>query len=115
MGWHGWETEIYPGMFLRKMYCVHCGTRLKTKKVTITHKKGDPDWKEHKHYSQLGILTIGMTSKSDISYVYKCPNCGRETTYHEQLEIRKRQKMFNRKIIPQNNDEIQVDCKEPKS
>ena len=108
-----WLSACRTQVFWMRMYCVHCGTRLKLKLKKKIYRKGDPEWKSETRY--LRWHNPFLTSIEIFWFDYICPCCGRETTCDEQLEIRKRQKMFNRKIIPQNNDEIQVDCKEPKS
>lgn len=97
MGWRGVEGEMPAGMLFRKMYCAKCGEKLKRLKYSEILKKGDKDYSIY--LLNCHIMTVGMTSKTKISYVYICPKCHQITTYDEQLQIRKRQKKLHSKII----------------
>ena len=95
MGWKGHEFIMPVGMLFRKMYCHQCGERLTKKKVSVVLQKGDPfftSWLS-------GRATIGMDRKEEISYIYKCQNCGLEINYDAQCEIAKKQKELNKKIL----------------
>ena len=96
MGWHGYHGEFYIGMFFRKMYCSSCGTKLKIKKKSEIMHKGDPNYLSTYHTT---FLPIGMSSYTNDEFVYSCPSCAKETSYVEQRNIAKVQKVLGRKIL----------------
>ena len=94
--------EINVGMFFRKMYCSRCGTRLKRNKITIVTHKGEDGFSTWVDGMGYGIGTKTMIKKT---YNYKCPQCGKQTMYDEQLRIARRQKILGKKIISPPEEE----------
>ena len=47
----------------------------------------------------LGDATIGMDRIERAYYIYRCSDCGSQTTYEEQKSIAKQQKKENKKVI----------------
>lgn len=88
MGWKGHEIEIPAGMIFKKMYCHKCGNKLKIKKVSNVHKKGDSNYSN----KILGHATIGMDRIEKVNYIYWCPKCNSEITYEDQCAIAKSNK-----------------------
>ena len=100
MGWRGYKGTIDAGMLFKKMYCKKCGTRLKIKKNSRIVSKGDADFSS----AMPGRFSpIGMSSYYDATYIYLCPNCNSETTYDEQCNIAKIQKLLKTKILKDND------------
>ena len=95
MGWRGYELEFSMGMLFRKMYCSKCGERLKKRKQSVTIKKGEEGFQSH----IAGHATIGMTEITKSELVYICPQCQQITTYDQQLQIRKKQKLLGKRIL----------------
>lgn len=99
MGWKGYEAEIPAGMVFKKMYCHKCGEKFKIKKISYILKKGEDGYSN----DILGHPTIGMDKKEIWYYIYKCPNCGFEISYDEQVRISKIQKKKKKKILTEND------------
>ena len=95
MGSRGYEAEIPIGMLFRKMYCAKCGEKLKLQKRSRIIKKGEEGFRSH--FGRRYI--IGMTEIKKTEYDYICLQCQQITTYDEQLQIRKQQKLLGKKIL----------------
>lgn len=96
MGWRGYTSEIPVGMIFRKMYCGHCGAKLKKKKIKRLLKKGDNGFKN----SLTGLsCPIGMTSYHEERYIYFCPRCNRVLSYDEQCVVSEKQKKLKKLIV----------------
>lgn len=96
MGWKGYRTEIPAGMLFRKMHCCACGSRLKRHKISRVFKKGEDGYENRICMFQ---TTLGMDRIERGYFIYKCPDCGRMTTYEKQLEISKIQKRLEKKVL----------------
>ena len=101
----GYECTIDAGMLFRKMYCCLCGERLQKEKVIQVYRRGEPGFRTR----VATIRTIGMQELTEVSYVYRCPHCGRITTYDEQLRIHKLQKKLKRRIL--SSDDFNTEAK----
>ena len=95
-----YRATIDIGMLFKKMYCQHCGTKLEIKKLTKIVYRGD---KEFSSRMAGGMYNIGMTSYQHATYIYKCPNCHSEITYHAQCVVAEKQKKLKKKIISEND------------
>ena len=98
MGWEGYESEMDIGMLLRKMYCQHCGTRLKVKKNSKIVRKGDEGFSTRLGHTGQG-RAIGMSSVERVTYIYECPNCHHKITYDEQCYVAKEQRRLKKKVL----------------
>lgn len=95
MGWTGQESHISLGIFFRTMYCSKCAAKLKKCRLTRTIRKGGLEFNS----AVLNNRTVGMDAKQKVSYVYRCPKCGQETSYEDQILISKQQKKLGKKIL----------------
>ena len=98
----GKYTEIRFGMLFWKMYCSKCGTRLRRQQIKAIINKGDEDFSS---YLPGQGYVIGMKRLIKKTYNYKCPQCGKQTMYDEQLRIARRQKILGKKIISPPEEE----------
>ena len=90
----GYQIEIPAGMIFKKMYCRYCGERLAKQKIVNVFCAGDPNFDR---VMLNGIINIKQQTK--VTYIYKCPNCKKTSTYDEQLQYSKVQKRLGKKII----------------
>ena len=99
----GYKMEIPVGMLFRKMYCRYCGEKLKRHKIVDVYTVGDPNFSR---IMKIGVGTkiVNIHSQTMVTYIYKCPNCNKPSTYKEQLEYSKIQKRLGKKIL--SDDEI---------
>ena len=86
-------SEIDFGMIFKKMYCAYCGSKLKKEKVVEVFTKNDSEFK------RVYLGKINIKEMTNISYRYRCPNCGELTNYNQQLQYRKEQKKARKKIL----------------
>ena len=92
------SITIEKGQLFKRMYCHHCGTKLKTKTV-VFHGIVDPEkWndyikKEKKRHSQYNI-SVSLPSSVDRYIAYECPKCGSITTPKTQ-RLTKLQKIYS--------------------
>ncbi|MBQ7761494.1 MAG: hypothetical protein IJ400_05510 [Clostridia bacterium] len=93
----GYKMEIPMGMLFRKMYCRHCGQRLEREKVTNVYFPGDPNFSRTMHFGGKTIINIGK--QTVVTYIYKCPDCGKTATYYEQVHIARRQRKLGKRIL----------------
>lgn len=98
----GYQIEVDPRMFFKKTYCIKCGTILKVNKTKKVYRPGDPDFKRRYGYYH-GHYYINYTKFVHIRYNYKCPNCGQETAYLQQVAYSKIQKKLNKKILTEED------------
>lgn len=99
----GCEMQIPVGMTFRKMYCRYCGERLKVHKIVNVYHPGDPQFERVASFGIHGKM-IHFTNQTKVTYVYKCPDCGKAVTYEEQVCFSKIQKKLGKKIL--SDDEI---------
>ncbi|MBQ8840427.1 MAG: hypothetical protein IJ004_03790 [Clostridia bacterium] len=100
----GYKMEIPVGMLFRKMYCRYCGERLKKHKIVDVYTVGDPNFSRTMKIGPAGHKIVNIHSQTLVTYIYKCPNCNKPSTYKEQLEYSKIQKRLGKKIL--SDDEI---------
>ena len=89
------EYDMPLGMLVRKMYCAGCGTRLVRKQVRKQYQRSEGGFRNT--LSNRSIINVG--SYTTVTYVYRCPNCHRETSYEEQVKVAKIQARTGRKIL----------------
>ena len=95
MGWKGYEESRPIGMLFRKTYCIKCGARLKTRKISNIYKKGESGYQNH----ILGHGTIGMDRIEIATYIYKCLDCGCEMSYDNQVRYSRIQKKLKKRVL----------------
>ncbi|MBQ8393502.1 MAG: hypothetical protein IJX51_07000 [Clostridia bacterium] len=100
----GYKMEIPVGMIFRKMYCRYCGERLKRHKATDVYTSSDPNFSRTMKIRSAGHRIVNIGSQTSVTYIYKCPNCNKQSTYDEQLLFSKIQKRLGKKIL--SDDEI---------
>ena len=84
-------------MLIKKFYCHCCGGLLIKNKRTRTIRRGDPDYKEHSRIGRTHMIgDIELTE-----YDFKCPDCGRITSFDEQCVIENIQKNVGKHILSQ--------------
>ena len=84
-------------MLIKKFYCHCCGELLIKNKRTRTIRRGDPDYKEHSRIGRTQMIgDIELTE-----YDFKCPDCGRITSFDEQCVIENIQKNVGKHILSQ--------------
>ena len=89
------EYGMPLGMLLRRMYCFGCGTRLVRKKVRKTYRRGEEGFRN----TLSNRSTINVQSYTEVTYVYRCPNCNKEISYDDQVKVAKKQAQAGRKIL----------------
>ena len=91
------STSIPVAMLIKKFYCHCCGGLLIKNKRTRTIRRGDPDYKEHSRIGRTHMIgDIELTE-----YDFKCPDCGRITSFDEQCVIENIQKNVGKHILSQ--------------
>ena len=101
----GQVVTIPFGMLLKKYYCIHCGNKLKRKKVEEIFSPGDEGYKEAreeviKTCSRGNRIMIPFDGEIKIThYVFECPHCGKMVSYELQKEFAKTQKKTKSKIL----------------
>ena len=100
----GYKMQIPVGMIFRKMYCRYCGERLKVHKIVDVYTVGDPNFSRTMKIGPAGHKIVNIHSQTLVTYVYKCPDCGKAVTYEEQVYFSKIQKKLGKKIL--SDDEI---------
>ena len=91
------STSIPVAMLIKKFYCHCCGELLIKNKRTRTIRRGDPDYKEHSRIGRTHMIgDIELTE-----YDFKCPDCGRITSFDEQCVIENIQKNVGKHILSQ--------------
>ena len=92
-------VEIYMpyGMIFRRMWCANCGAKLKRHKVSTTYRKDDEGYKSKMRAG--GATFYNLETYTKIIYNYQCPECGKVTTYEEQVELAKIQKKLGKKVL----------------
>jgi len=105
------SITIEKGQLFKRMFCHHCGTKLKYKSVTFTGEVVPEKWEEYikkmkKATRATYSLSIFIPSITDTRLAYECPKCGSITTPKTQLKIRHHQKVIKSKIIPQKQIDI---------
>jgi len=105
------SITIEKGQLFKRMFCHHCGTKLKYKSVTFTGEVVPEKWEEYikkmkKATRATYSLPIFIPSITDTRFAYECPKCGSITTPKTQLKIRHHQKVIKSKIIPQKQIDI---------
>ncbi len=89
------EYEMPLGMLVRRMYCAGCGTRLVRKQVRKQYQRDEDGFRNTLSTGSI----INVRSCTTVTYVYRCPNCHRETSYEEQVKVAKKQARTGRKIL----------------
>lgn len=89
------EHEMPIGMLLRKMYCAECGTKLARKQVRRTYQRGEPGFRN----TLSDRSTINIQSYTKVVYIYRCPVCGKEISYDDQVKVAKKQAKLGVKIL----------------
>ena len=74
-------------MLFKRYYCADCGTKLKTEKTHRIVTKDDPDYYRYHDVGQFPRVDYDV-----YDYRFRCPSCGKRTTYDEQRVISKMQK-----------------------
>ena len=114
--------EIHLGMLFKKRYCHKCGEKLKKHKRSQIYYRYDSDFSEARGKSlggfyptemslSLSYLVINSTRLEEIiitTYFYKCPHCGNEIEYTNQLDVEYAQKVLNKKVVT----EEEINCEE---
>ena len=91
------SISIPVAMLIKKFYCHCCGGLLIKNKRTRTIRRGDPDYKEHSRIGRTHMIgDIELTE-----YDFKCPDCGRITSFDEQCVIENIQKNVGKHILSQ--------------
>ena len=91
------SISIPVAMLIKKFYCHCCGGLLIKNKRTRTIRRGDPDYKEHSRNGRTHMIgDIELTE-----YDFKCPDCGRVTSFDEQCVIENIQKNVGKHILSQ--------------
>jgi predicted RNA-binding Zn-ribbon protein involved in translation (DUF1610 family) len=91
------KSIIPVAMLIKKFYCHCCGGLLIKNKRTRTIRRGDPDYKEHSRIGRTHMIgDIELTE-----YDFKCPDCGRITSFDEQCVIENIQKNVGKHILSQ--------------
>ena len=91
------SISIPVAMLIKKFYCHCCGGLLIKNKRTRTIRRGDPDHKEHSRIGHTHMIgDIELTE-----YDFKCPDCGRITSFDEQCVIENIQKNVGKHILSQ--------------
>jgi predicted RNA-binding Zn-ribbon protein involved in translation (DUF1610 family) len=91
------SISIPVTMLIKKFYCHCCGGLLIKNKRTRTIRRGDPDYKEHSRIGRTHMIgDIELTE-----YDFKCPDCGRITSFDEQCVIENIQKNVGKHILSQ--------------
>ena len=91
------SISIPVAMLIKKFYCHCCGGLLIKNKRTRTIRRGDPDYKEHSRNGRTHMIgDIELTE-----YDFKCPDCGRITSFDEQCVIENIQKNVGKHILSQ--------------
>ena len=92
-------TEIYMpfGMVFRRMWCTNCGTKLKRHKISTVYRRGDEGYKSKMRAG--GATFYNLETYTKITYDYQCPECGKITTYEEQVKLAKIQKKLGKKVL----------------
>ena len=92
-------VEIYMpfGMVFRRMWCTNCGAKLKRHKVSTEYRRGDEGYKSKMRAG--GAMFYNLETYTKITYDYQCPECGKVTTYEEQVKLAKIQKKLGKKVL----------------
>ena len=99
------HITMNPAMLCRKMYCQHCGNKLKRNKKTKIYTPDDPEFSRLMKNLRGGIININ--EHQDVRYNYICPSCNIETEYDEHVKIAKKQKQLKKIILPdEENDTL---------
>ena len=88
------HITMNPAMLFKKMYCQHCGSKLKRNKKIKIYTPNDP---EFSHIMRGGLINV--KEHHDVRYNYICPSCNTETEYDDQVKIAKKQKKLQKKIL----------------
>ena len=90
------EYEMSIGMLFRKMYCAGCGARLARKQIRRTYHRGEPGFRNTLSFGSI----VNIRSYTKVIYVYRCPECGKEISYGDQLKVAQKQTKLGVKVLP---------------
>ena len=97
--------NLPSGMMIKTFYCHECGKKLKPHYTVKTLRKGDPEFRKNAKVGDTYILTAKEVKIYNSDSFY-CDYCNKILTYENQCIIRKIQKIYNKKILSQEEIEI---------
>lgn len=95
---HSYEIDLR--ILFKKFYCPVCGQRLKVIKEVnkLTKEEKKTYYRKLYPYGLPINLEVG-----EVKQIFKCYNCDYYNTTDNQLLIRKKQKLLNKKILNEND------------